>query len=89
MHSEGEVWARWGVENICSEQDDGRTKRRTDGRTDHFRSHAERSPNGTRGVLLLSYFVSNAQAIIPVADGAENDVPFNPSEQDDENEVDV
>lgn len=34
-------------------------------------------------------FVSNAKAIIPVADGAENDVPFNPSEQDDENEVDV
>lgn len=37
----------------------------------------------------MSYFVSNAKAIIPVADGAENDVPLNPSEQDDEKEVDV
>lgn len=84
MHSEGEVWARWRVENICSEQEDRRTERRTDGLIT-----LGRPQNGALMVQEVSYFVSNAKAIIPVADGAENDVPFNPSEQDDENEVDV
>lgn len=69
-----------------------RTRGRTDGKTDRRTDGLitlGRPQNGALMVQEVSYFVSNAKAIIPVADGAENDVPFNPSEQDDENEVDV
>lgn len=62
--------------------------KRTDRRTGRLITIG-RPQNGALIVQEVSYFVSNAKAIIPVADGAENDVPFNPSEQDDENEVDV
>lgn len=39
--------------------------------------------------FLCSYFVSSAKAIIPAANGAENDVPRNPSIHEDDEDVDI